>query len=222
VPAVHFGTYDVPEAAQSLERLKPMDGPDGVCGSDALGRPMYFLYYPTAGYNFSDGTVTAELADPANATLSYARGAATMYKDRQLVPAEVCGSGCTNAWDARQCPTLPCATQLYGYKSEEHGGRKCASYPASTEVGCYCKARLTKAIALHGLSAGGEMVMAEDPMCMPFVRDFIMGSTIMVLAAIVVAVINVSLKTTLKGLVGFERRDSVSEAAMSTSTKVGW
>ncbi|GMF10420.1 unnamed protein product [Phytophthora lilii] len=213
-------------AAQSAQQtFKDKAPPAGLC---ELTLPEIFYASP----DFLDAKVTWELVWNPNATctagdsgedryhVAYSNGIVNDITVRKptspIAELNRCVDPCVSEKSSTKCNTLACFDGV----AREETGEDCQTYYASHVLYCLCTAQLQTSIAELGLLDGPRQLWETFIPCRGFLTDFIGKNAFIVVASAVVVVVNIVLKTTLRGFASFERHTSESAKASAVALKM--
>jgi hypothetical protein len=219
LPAVFHGGYDSTPTGVGVtvgSTIQFDATKDQICNpAGSTGPKKYYLHYSNASYVGAVGTspwTTAQgnVSQQARAPggyLSFPNGAANYT---------VCNSACVSPSAGQPaCASAGCVEKAIFGSSRE----ACFTYPETMLSSCYCKSQLDTKIEQLGLLKGAEMLSA-DPLCSNFVSSFLTAQSLVMFGSVVVVAVNTLLTSVMQKLGRMERLDSVSEEAMSVSTKI--
>ncbi|KAE9322116.1 hypothetical protein PR003_g17308 [Phytophthora rubi] len=127
-----------------------------------------------------------------------------------------CVDPCLSEKSSTKCNTLACFDGV----AREETGEDCETYTASHVLYCLCTAQLQTSITELGLLSGPRKLWETYIPCRGFLTDFIGKNAFIVVASAVVVVVNIVLKTTLRGFASFERHTSESAKASAVALKM--
>lgn len=95
------------------------------------------------------------------------------------------------------------------------------SFSQADMVACYCQQEITDLVKQNGPLGGAYKAVEElDPMCFGIVKMFLKSESLLILATVTVSVGNLILKFALDKLIDFESHNSVTEKALSITSKM--
>ncbi|ETL28741.1 hypothetical protein L916_17967 [Phytophthora nicotianae] len=213
-------------AAQSAQQtFKDKAPPAGLCESTL---PEIFYASP----DFLDAKVSWDLEWDSNATCTPGDSGETRYHvaysngiinditvDKPTSPVNElhrCTDPCVSEKSSTKCNTLAC----YNGAVREETGADCETYLASHVLYCLCTAQLQTSIAEFGVIDGPQELWNTFLPCRGFLTDFLAKNAFIVIASAVVVIVNIVLKSTLRGFASFERHTSESAKASAVALKM--
>ncbi|KAL4166165.1 hypothetical protein KRP22_013430 [Phytophthora ramorum] len=127
-----------------------------------------------------------------------------------------CTDPCVSEKSSTKCNTLACFDGV----AREESGEDCQTYLASHVLYCLCTAQLQTSISDFGMISGPQQLWKTYLPCRGFLTDFLAKNAFIVVASAVVVVVNIVLKTTLRGFASFERHASESAKASAVALKM--
>ncbi|KAG4058688.1 hypothetical protein PC123_g6359 [Phytophthora cactorum] len=213
-------------AAQSAQQtFKDKAPPAGLCEST-----LPEIFYASPG--FLDAKVTWNLEWNPNATCTAGDSEETRYHvaysngiinditvEKPSSPVNElhrCTDPCVSEKSSTKCNTLACFNGVV----REETGEDCGTYLASHVLYCLCTAQLQTSIAEFGVIDGPQELWNTFLPCRGFLTDFLAKNAFIVIASAVVVIVNIVLKSTLRGFASFERHTSESAKASAVALKM--
>ncbi|KAF4039269.1 RSN1 7TM family protein [Phytophthora infestans] len=213
-------------AAQSAQQtFKDKAPPAGLCESTL---PEIFYASP----DFLDAKATWSLEWDVNATCAPGDSGETRYHvaysngilnditvEKPTSPVNElhrCIDPCVSEKSNTKCNTLAC----FSGAAREETGEDCETYLASHALYCLCTAQLQSSIAEFGVIDGPQELWNTYVPCRGFLTDFLAKNAFIVIASAVVVIVNIVLKSTLRGFASFERHTSESAKASAVALKM--
>ncbi|KAJ0399851.1 hypothetical protein P43SY_000419 [Pythium insidiosum] len=169
---------------------------NATCAPSADGKARYHIAY--------DNGVVNELH--LNRTVPVPAGA---------TPPLRCVDACISETSNRTCSTMPCFDQALKDANE-----KCEQYPETNILFCFCKDALTASIAQYGFFDGPRQLWETYVPCQTFITDYVTRNVLMYVAAAIVVIVNLLLKSILRGFSVVERHSSESAKASALAVKM--
>ncbi|KAI9985000.1 hypothetical protein PInf_004307 [Phytophthora infestans] len=212
-----------PQSAQ--QTFKDKAPPAGLCESTL---PEIFYASP----DFLDAKATWSLEWDVNATCAPGDSGETRYHvaysngilnditvEKPTSPVNElhrCIDPCVSEKSNTKCNTLAC----FSGAAREETGEDCETYLASHALYCLCTAQLQSSIAEFGVIDGPQELWNTYVPCRGFLTDFLAKNAFIVIASAVVVIVNIVLKSTLRGFASFERHTSESAKASAVALKM--
>ncbi|KAG7394731.1 hypothetical protein PHYBOEH_004774 [Phytophthora boehmeriae] len=213
-------------AAQSAQQtFKDKAPPSGLCETTL---PAIFYASP----DFDKSKLSWNLEWNANATctpgtsgedryyVAYSNGVVNDINVRNpsspVDQLHRCVDPCVSEKSSTKCNTLACFDGV----AREETGDSCETYLASHVLYCLCTAELQASITELGLLHGPRALWNTFVPCRGFLTDFLGKNAFIVVASAVVVIVNLVLKTTLRGFATFERHTSESAKASAVALKM--
>jgi hypothetical protein len=213
-------------AAQSAQQtFKDKAPPAGLCEATL---PEIFYASP----DFLDAKATWDLEWNPNATcaagesgeeryhVAYSNGIVNGLTVRKPTSAVSelyrCTDPCVSEKSSTKCNTLACFDGV----ARAETGEECQTYLASHVLYCLCTAQLQTSLDTFGVIDGPQELWKTYVPCRGFLTDFLAKNAFIVVASAVVVVVNIVLKTTLRGFASFERHTSESAKASAVALKM--
>eukprot|EP00644_Phytophthora_capsici_P006605 jgi/Phyca11/118750/e_gw1.36.95.1 len=127
-----------------------------------------------------------------------------------------CTDPCISEKSSTKCNTLAC----FNSKVREETGADCETYLASHMLYCLCTTQLQLSISQFGVIDGPQELWKTFLPCRGFLTDFAAKNAFIVVASAVVVIVNIVLKSTLRGFASFERHTSESAKASAVALKM--
>ncbi|KAL3664281.1 hypothetical protein V7S43_010608 [Phytophthora oleae] len=127
-----------------------------------------------------------------------------------------CTDPCISEKSSTKCNTLAC----FNSAVREETGEDCETYLASHILYCLCTTQLQLSIAELGVIDGPQELWKTFTPCRGFLTDFAAKNAFIVVASAVVVIVNIVLKSTLRGFASFERHTSESAKASAVALKM--
>ncbi|RLN72630.1 hypothetical protein BBJ28_00014441 [Nothophytophthora sp. Chile5] len=215
-------------AAQSAQQtFKDKAPPAGLCES-ALPE----IFYASPNYTESSPKLSWDLEWNPNATctpgdigdtryhIAYANNVVNPIHVRSpaldVTELHRCVDPCVSESSSTTCHTLPCFDGVARIET----GEECETYQASHMLYCLCTTKLQESIDTLGLVSGPRQLWQTYVPCRTFLTDYLGKNAFIVLASAVVVVVNLVLKTTLRGFASFERHTSESAKTSAVALKM--
>ncbi|RLN84298.1 hypothetical protein BBJ28_00007260 [Nothophytophthora sp. Chile5] len=215
-------------AAQSAQQtFKDKAPPAGLCDT-ALPE----IFYASPNFTKSSPKLTWDLEWNPNATCTPGDTGDTRYhiaysnnvvntihvRNPAVNVSELhrCVDPCVSESSSTTCYTLPCFDGVARIET----GEQCETYQASHMLYCLCTTKLQESIDTLGLISGPRQLWQTYVPCRTFLTDYLAKNVFIVLASVVVVVVNMVLKTTLRGFASLERHTSESAKTSAVALKM--
>ncbi|KAK1942698.1 hypothetical protein P3T76_006197 [Phytophthora citrophthora] len=214
-------------AAQSAQQtFKDKAPPAGLCES-TLPEIFYgsskFLSAKGVSWDLewdSNATCTAGDSGEERFHVAYTNGIvnniSVLNPTSPVTELHRCTDPCISEKSNTKCNTLAC----FNSAVREESGEDCETYLASHMLYCLCTSQLQLSISQFGVIDGPQELWKTFTPCRGFLTDFVAKNSFIVVASAVVVIVNIVLKSTLRGFASFERHTSESAKASAVALKM--
>nr|CCA18997.1 conserved hypothetical protein [Albugo laibachii Nc14] len=215
-----FVSFAIISAAQTAQSAyKSRVPPSSLCdkslpavyyGNDSFNRRTWNLKW------YSNVTCPKEEDPTDRYYITYnAVNALRILEPTSIIPVPVrCTEPCISVENTTTCSTLACFDQ-----SLQNKGQPCETYQANHVVYCLCVSAVASSIEKYGWFKGLKLLWKDFLPCQAFITKYLLKNALIFLAATIIVIVNLMLKSILRAFATFERHSSESAKASAIVLK---